>query len=240
MSKNISKWTCSNTKSPTWEAPKIVFLRRFFWLFSFHQWWFFLPLFQVSCYLALFDWTCDQPFVEHTIFDFIHRSCLRFFRAIIFVVVHFGPVDACCNWCWNMLKWLCAACFLWPDTVIPINVEVADGSSVQRAFVETLGTSALELTYLLQDKRKRKLTCRKFQGNRFPNVFLSFSRTIWASWGKRHAQRLRQLNVRELVNEGKLNPEIAKMVEKLIEVAESETKVSKIGRKKELSRAQKA
>lgn len=57
---------------------------------------------------------------------------------------------------------------------------------------------------------------------------------------KRHAQRLRQLNVRELVNEGKLNPEIAKMVEKLIEVAESETKVSKIGRKKELSRAQKA
>ena len=30
MSKNISKWTCSNTKSPTWEAPKIVFLRRFF------------------------------------------------------------------------------------------------------------------------------------------------------------------------------------------------------------------
>lgn len=55
---------------------------------------------------------------------------------------------------------------------------------------------------------------------------------------KRHAQRLRQLNVRELVNEGKLNPEIAKMVEKLIEVAESETKVSKIGRKKELSRTQ--
>lgn len=46
--------------------------------------------------------------------------------------------------------------------------------------------------------------------------------------------------MRELVNEGKLNPEIAKMVEKLIEVAESETKVSKIGRKKELSRAQKA
>ena len=78
MSKNISKWTCSNTKSPTWEAPKIVFLRRFFWLFSFHQWWFFLPLFQVSCYLALFDWTCDQPFVEHTLFDFIHRSCSAF------------------------------------------------------------------------------------------------------------------------------------------------------------------
>lgn len=54
---------------------------------------------------------------------------------------------------------------------------------------------------------------------------------------KRHAQRLRQLNVRQLVNEHKLHPEIAKMVEKLIEVAESETKVRKIGRKKELSKA---
>lgn len=57
---------------------------------------------------------------------------------------------------------------------------------------------------------------------------------------KRHAQRLRQLNVRELVDEGKLDPEIANMVETLIEVAESETNVSKIGRKKELLRAQAA
>lgn len=51
---------------------------------------------------------------------------------------------------------------------------------------------------------------------------------------KKHAKKLRQLNVRELVNDGKLDPEIAEMVETLIEVAESETKVSKIGRKKEL------
>lgn len=56
---------------------------------------------------------------------------------------------------------------------------------------------------------------------------------IWGGWGKRHAQRLRDLNVRQLVKDNKLDGRIADMVDTLIAVAESETQVKKIGRKKE-------
>mmetsp|Transcript_5748 Transcript_5748/g.6442 ORF Transcript_5748/g.6442 Transcript_5748/m.6442 type:complete len:83 (+) Transcript_5748:2-250(+) len=50
---------------------------------------------------------------------------------------------------------------------------------------------------------------------------------------KRHAKRLRNLNVRQLVQENQLDTRIADMVDTLVAVAEFETQVEKIGRKKE-------
>lgn len=54
--------------------------------------------------------------------------------------------------------------------------------------------------------------------------------------GKRHAERLRMLNVRQLAEEGQLDERIAEMVETLILVAEFETDVAKTGRKAALSK----